>query len=400
MLAAALALAAAAADITIVDVDDRVHHAVRVDWIREGGTLLVGFHTADGRRDLMPAENVVEIRFQDLHPPAQFAAADVRFVLTNGDALLGRIAGPGRKPDSVRLDSRTLGPVELEFLHGARIEFPANRTRIPANAENPRGEDAFFTAGGNRPRGFLTELHPDRAVYADFHDPDLTLPVPTADLALILFARRDAPPDPQGLFSILTLKDGSRLRGLIQEIQDGVLTVTTPYGHSFRILTGEIAGLHFRNGRVVYLSDLEPSEQSEDANYIRGLEPSPSDLEFPMRRDESVKGAPLSIRGTRYTKGLGVHARSELAYRLAGKFTAFRAAIGVDDVAAGLGNVVFEVHVDGKKRFDSGEVTGEDPPRTIQVDVAGANELRLIVRFGADGNTGDSADWAGARLIR
>jgi hypothetical protein len=160
-----------------------------------------------------------------------------------------------------------------------------------------------------------------------------------------------------------------------------------------------LAAVHFRNGRIVYLSDLACGAD-ENANYIRGLSPSPSDLSFPYQRDLSVKRSKLSIRGASYTKGLGVHSKSSLTFALDGQFSKFRATIGVDDVAGGLGNVVFEVHVDGKKVFDSGKVTGEDDPRDLEIDVAKGKELTLVVQFGEEGNTGDCADWATARLIR
>src|SRR5581483_11335642 len=59
---------------------------------------------------------------------------------------------------------------------------------------------------------------------------------------------------------------------------------------------------------------------------------------------------------------------------------------------------VFQVKVDGVQIFDSGTKTGTSAPQNISLDVTGKNTLTLIVTDGGDGSTGDSADWANARL--
>ena len=41
-----------------------------------------------------------------------------------------------------------------------------------------------------------------------------------------------------------------------------------------------------------------------------------------------------------------------------------------------------------------------DPPRPVEVSVAGADELRLVAGDAGDGITADCADWADARLTR
>src|SRR5262249_5128357 len=48
--------------------------------------------------------------------------------------------------------------------------------------------------------------------------------------------------------------------------------------------------------------------------------------------------------------------------------------------------------------YDSGLMTGEAAAKRVNVDVAGRQELTLIVTDAGDGNTDDHADWAWAHL--
>jgi hypothetical protein len=122
-----------------------------------------------------------------------------------------------------------------------------------------------------------------------------------------------------------------------------------------------------------------------------------------VRRDQSIDGHPLQIGGTKYPRGIGTHAESTIEYDLAKlgrSYGRFRSEVGVDSEVGPSGSVVFQVLADGKKVYDSGLLTGGQPAKTIQLDIAGVKRLKLIVRDGGDGIASDHADWAGARLSR
>ncbi len=113
---------------------------------------------------------------------------------------------------------------------------------------------------------------------------------------------------------------------------------------------------------------------------------------------EGGDGKPLTINGTVYPKGLGVHADSEIVYLLDGRCSRFTADIGVDDETGGNGSVVFAVKADAEQLFSSGIVRGGTAPQRVDVDLQGRKELRLIVTNGGDGAAYDHADWAAALL--
>ena len=110
-------------------------------------------------------------------------------------------------------------------------------------------------------------------------------------------------------------------------------------------------------------------------------------------------GKPLTVGGKVYAKGLGAHAASEINVALNGNYTIFIAEVGVDDeVGEELGSVVFQVIADGETIYDSGVVTGADTAKMVSVNVAGKQQLKLVVTDGANDTAYDHAGWGGARL--
>jgi hypothetical protein len=124
----------------------------------------------------------------------------------------------------------------------------------------------------------------------------------------------------------------------------------------------------------------------------------------PVERDRSNGGSAagdggaIRLNGVVAAKGLGAHAASTVTVALSGGFSSFLADVGVDDECGSMGSVVFQVLVDGVKRFDSGTMTGVSATKPVVVNVAGANQLVLKVTDAGNGSACDHADWANARL--
>jgi len=136
---------------------------------------------------------------------------------------------------------------------------------------------------------------------------------------------------------------------------------------------------------TLYLSDIQPLADTQ--GWIGSVRP-----------DTNFLHSPLSVLETHHEKGLGVHAPSVLVYGLNGQFREFRFRPGMDDVTEGKGSVRFKVYVDGRQAYDSKRVDAFTKLETEEVDVTGAELLRLIVEDGADGKENDIADWCDARL--
>lgn len=103
--------------------------------------------------------------------------------------------------------------------------------------------------------------------------------------------------------------------------------------------------------------------------------------------------SPLQIDGKTYANGLTTHAHSEAVYFLGGKFKSFRAIAQAGAIAS----VVFQVFVDDVQVFDSGQLSG-NKWKEIEVSLANAQELKLVVNDGGNGKGGDHGSWIDAHL--
>ena len=128
----------------------------------------------------------------------------------------------------------------------------------------------------------------------------------------------------------------------------------------------------------------------------------------PAERDKSNgdlaqnDGTTITLNGVPYLKGVGAHANSDIRVNLAGRYSTFISDVGLDDEMnpyGAVGSIVFQVWADGTLLYDSGVMNTITSTRSINVSVAGKNELRLVVTDGGDDNWYDHADWAGARLV-
>ena len=118
-----------------------------------------------------------------------------------------------------------------------------------------------------------------------------------------------------------------------------------------------------------------------------------------VMNNRAVTDVPISIGGKQYKKGLGVHADSEIAFPINGKYKTFHVVPGPDD--AHRGKLQMIIKVDGKTAYDSGVIHSQDgvERKPIEIDISKAKELILIVTAADGDKGGDHADWADAYLV-
>ena len=119
------------------------------------------------------------------------------------------------------------------------------------------------------------------------------------------------------------------------------------------------------------------------------------------KQNRSITGGELKVSGEKFTHGIGTHAHSEITFDLKGKgFSRFYSMVGHNDGGQDT-YLTFEVHVDQKKVFESGDMKKGDPAKPLDVSVKGAEKLKLVVTNGRDGKpAGDHADWGHAFLVK
>ncbi len=204
---------------------------------------------------------------------------------------------------------------------------------------------------------------------------------------------------PRGVYARLALftpgrADGTRLSLTKASCTDGdTLTCTTTFGATVSVPLRRVAALDVFQGKAVYLSDLKPAKY-ESESFL--------DVRWPLVADGSASGRELRLGDGVYDKGLGMHPRSRVTYRLDGGYQRFEAVVGLDPHAGRDGSARVRVLADDKP-LDIGpdrELTARDAPLTIATNVTGVKELTLIVDFGRRGDVQAHVNWVDARLVK
>ena len=180
---------------------------------------------------------------------------------------------------------------------------------------------------------------------------------------------------------------------------DGDLRWTTPSG----VVTGcpltAIRSIDFSQGKIVYLSDLKP-ESTEFTPYFGGSDAAPLLRRlYALRTDTNLELGPLQLDKQTYRKGLALHSRSEVVYRLPDRFSRFKAIAGIDAAARPHGDVRLVLSGDDRVLFEA-TVTGTDPPAEIDLDLSGVRRLKILVDFGKNMDVADHLDLCEARVIK
>lgn len=174
---------------------------------------------------------------------------------------------------------------------------------------------------------------------------------------------------------------------------------TTPAGLSVAQSADKIVQIDFSGGKIVYLSDLKP-ESVRWTPYFGAGKPLAAVAQFyAPRYDRNFDSGPLQLGGTQYRKGLALHSRTEIVYRLPGPFSRFRAIAGIDDAVRPGGKVRLVLRGDGRQLLEAA-LLGSDAPRLVDLDLTGIRRLTIVVDFGDSLSTGDSLLLCNARLSK
>lgn len=283
-----------------------------------------------------------------------------------------------------------VGRAELHGVILAPNVSPDERLALRAWALLAKEHDRVRLTNGDELTGQLTRFG-ERDL--SFSTEAATFELPLERVAALAFAQAATPAAAGNTW--VGLADGSRLQvaGLRVEAEQAVLEM--PGGEAWQTFREQIVFLQPRNPQVVYLSELEP-ESYRQLPFLGAPWPT-------YGRNENVAGQPLRSAVALHLYGLGVHSAAQLTYRLDRPFRRFNALAAVDRAAGGRGSAEFRVFVDrgdGRwiERFASGVVRGGQPPLPIDVDLAGAKRLRLVVDYADRGDELDYADWLEARL--
>jgi len=197
----------------------------------------------------------------------------------------------------------------------------------------------------------------------------------------------------------ITEADGSQWKVRSIRFEGDAFHWTTPLGLEVARPAGEVVRLDFSEGKIVYLSDLEP-ESVAWTPYFGPVDDLPALAQFfSPREDRGLDPGPLELDGKLYHKGLALHSRTSLVYRLPGAFRRFKATVGIDDRVRPQGHVRLVLRGDDRVLLDA-TVAGTDPPKPVDLDLAGVRRLTILVDYGDGLDVADHLDLCDARIVK
>lgn len=364
----------------------------------EGGDKLLILPSDGGEVVKLELEEVVVADYDRAAEEVDKEAFEFR--LKNGDLLPGVVIS-GTRREVVVMTNRC-GKVSIPLTNlqsiGAVGFQPTLEQEVTAVKE--KDHDVILTRDGDVAVGVVESVGADGIVLKSEVFGQVIIPL--RRIGMVRFAQyavEDA--EPSYLILVVFMTDGARLTGRLTDISEGTMHLRTLMCGDVRIQMDALKAFYVKNGRFVYLSDLTPVTVTEEP-YFQG-----DIFLFPYQKDLTCTGSPMTLNGKRYFKGLGVHSRCKLTYRLNGEYSVFVSDVGVDDEVlqqsvrfGGIGSVVFRVIVDGQAATKDIVKKPGQPPDRVRVDVRGAQELTLVVDWGDDYYEFDRANWAGARLVK
>jgi hypothetical protein len=202
--------------------------------------------------------------------------------------------------------------------------------------------------------------------------------------------------------AVCQINDSSGARWMVRSLElSDALQLTTSTGLVVKRPLEMLTHLDFSRGKIVYLSDMKPDSTRFTSFFSTDKELPILAEFFAPRQDKNLEGKPLQLDGKQYSKGLALHSRTEIVYRLPGKFSRLKATAGIDDAVRPNGNVRLVIRGDDKILLEE-TVAGASPAKLLDVDLdlTGVRRLGILVDFGDDMDVADHLDLCNARIIK
>ena len=176
--------------------------------------------------------------------------------------------------------------------------------------------------------------------------------------------------------------------------------IATAAGPEVLVPWERIQSFDFSSGNILYLSDIDP-EQAQFAEFPQWRLPQLAGVQqmFSFQRDRSLSGGRMQTGGQTCRKGLALHSRAELVYRVPEGYGQFRAVAGIDDEVRVSGHVILVISGDDRELFRQAISGGQDPVE-LNLDISGVRRLKILVDFGEEQDIADRLHLCEARITK
>lgn len=307
--------------------------------------------------------------------------------------------GPSKgSPSIVKL------PVARSIVHSI-VRLGINESSLPPVAAEPTQDILYATGGSGSIRGIAGSVTgtKDGKLAFDLGGEERTVPLDRVQA--IQFAKTEytsgKPPASPVLFVDLFGVNSVPSR-IVKNVDNWEFDFAS-IGHSntnanadkpapptFRMKADELRGFHVYGGGAFRLNDLTPT-----------ITRTPL-FELPpvFSVDQSPNGQPLKIGRTQFESGYAIGPKTTLEYALGGAFKTLRTTIGLQAGESKSGAATVRVFVDDDLRFENTNLTSDDEPTEISVNILGCDRLTLEVDFGPQFDVDDVVVIADSELLR
>ncbi len=391
-----LPAAAGAQEFAVSLTDGTTRRGTPVAIEAKGGSWTLTLRTGTETQTLAAAQVLA------LHgkPPRPLEQSCVQLV--GGDQFHGEVRGGDARGESLLVHSRSLGecavPVDrlrtIVFSKYVRDVEP-DELRVP---EGSRAEEALFRKAR---RGFDTiigSIHRFTRTGVLF-EVEADKPREFAYESLLGLALVGGVPPKVRPSAQLITRSGDQIAVEILGLDHEQLRVRSEGEQVLLLPLAEVAALNCFAPSRRFLSDLTPEGVEERAFFAKAPVPL-----YGFRKDRSATGQFLAVGGLCYGKGLGVHSRARLSYRVPAGSTRFVAQVAFDDEALELRwhkpAVDVRVQLDGTTLIGFEALRAGDGIKALgAIPVKPGSLLTLEVDFGPDADFGDRVDWLTAVFL-
>ncbi len=185
----------------------------------------------------------------------------------------------------------------------------------------------------------------------------------------------------------------------------GSLEMKLMCGAKIGLPESAIRSIDYAATRIVYLSSLEPYKQTVTPRIsATALDDLTRRLIYNPGIDENLSGGRLSLfdkdnrqQWRYFDRGLALHSRTELVYRLPDKFSQLQGIVGLDPELRQRGQVRLFIEGDERVLLDQ-QFGANDAPLPINLDLSGVERLRILVDYGDDSDAADHLNLCEMRL--
>lgn len=370
---------------------------------------------ADGKSSVFPTKEIISVRPLDPTESAEPKPVTKELFFADGSRLLvGDILVSSRNAE-LMLTSGARVEIGRSALKGVRllpVDPQAAGAKLPDDdplreqwhelAEQHTGGDAVVV---NR-EGMLTVqeviIHGMTAEAINIELEGFKTTANPAKVYGLLFYQRTAREFPAPLCEV-HLSDESTLVARSIKMNNGQTRVTILTGTEIPVPFERITKLDFAAGNIQFLDELKPTRITWSPVLKSAISVGDFSMVYAPRMNQTFQGEPIQLEEDQqpqiYSRGIAMHATSELLYQLPSGFRQLQMRVGIAPESIGICTAKLQVIGDQKILFEK-EFNNQTPPEDIALNISGVSRLKIIVDANDGEDFGDVLHLVQARLLK